>query len=580
MIDLEELLRSLGDGRLVHLERLPARPARTGAGPAAARAGGAALGVPALWSHQAAAIDLVRRRHLGGGGHGHGVGEVALLPGAHRRGGAAGRRPPATALLLYPTKALAQDQLRSLAGLDVPGLVAATYDGDTGPEERPGRGRTPTWCSPTPRCSTSACSPTTAAGPRSSRRLRYVVVDELHDLRGIFGTHVAHLLRRLRRLCAAYGSSPTFVFCSATIGEPGRAGRRSCAAAGEAVTDDGSPRGERLFALWNPPLLDERSAGARVGQRRDGRRCWPSWSAAATGPSPSAAAGRAPRWSPPTSGAGSDPTWPTTVRPTAAATWPRSAGDRGRAVRRAPAGRGGHHRPRARRRHRRARRLRARRLPRHHRLDVAAGGAGRPAQQRVAGGPRGRRGPARPVAHGPPPRGVHPAARAGGGQPVQPVRARCPTWRAPPTSCRSPRRRALVGRRPRRGRARLACRTTASAVRGGRAFWAGRGAGVGWACAAGSPTSTASPSTTAAWSAPSTRAGPSRSCTPARSTSTRAGVEGRRARPRRPGRRGVADDGDEYTQVRSETGRAHPRRGAPGASGGCRHLGAVEVPRR
>src|SRR5439155_13512555 len=93
-------------------------------------------------------------------------------------------------------------------------------------------------------------------------RLRYVVVDELHMLRGIFGSHVAHVLRRLRRVCAHYGSEPAFVFCSATIGRPAELAAALCGLSIEPVVDDGSPRGERLFALWNPPLLDDES-GAR-----------------------------------------------------------------------------------------------------------------------------------------------------------------------------------------------------------------------------------------------------------------------------------------------------------------------------
>jgi DEAD/DEAH box helicase domain-containing protein len=98
-------------------------------------------------------------------------------------------------------------------------------------------------------------------------RLRYVVIDELHLLRGIFGSHVAHLLRRLRRICARYGSSPTFVFASATIGEPARLASALCGLEVEEVTADGSPRGERLVALWNPPLIDAGS-GARVSANR------------------------------------------------------------------------------------------------------------------------------------------------------------------------------------------------------------------------------------------------------------------------------------------------------------------------
>ncbi|HEY4376669.1 MAG TPA: Zn-binding domain-containing protein, partial [Acidimicrobiales bacterium] len=82
-----------------------------------------------------------------------------------------------------------------------------------------------------------------------------------HVLRGVFGTHVAHLLRRLRRLCARYGTSPTFVFSSATIGEPQRLASALCGLPVEAITDDGSPHGERLVALWNPPLTDAGSGG-------------------------------------------------------------------------------------------------------------------------------------------------------------------------------------------------------------------------------------------------------------------------------------------------------------------------------
>ena len=113
------------------------------------------------------------------------------------------------------------------------------------------------------------------------RRLHYVVVDELHVFRGIFGTHVAHVLRRLRRLCARYGALLTFIFSSATIGEPAALASALCGLSVRPVVDDGSPRGERLFALWNPPLLDadtgtrgstERRGGGAHRSARRGRR--------------------------------------------------------------------------------------------------------------------------------------------------------------------------------------------------------------------------------------------------------------------------------------------------------------------
>ena len=103
-------------------------------------------------------------------------------------------------------------------------------------------------------------------------RLRYVVIDELHVFRGIFGTHVAHLLRRLRRLCARYGVDPDVHLL---LGHHRRARprwRRRCAGCpSRAVTDDGSPRGERLFALWNPPLLDARHRAPAASTERRGR---------------------------------------------------------------------------------------------------------------------------------------------------------------------------------------------------------------------------------------------------------------------------------------------------------------------
>ncbi|MGI8755333.1 MAG: DEAD/DEAH box helicase, partial [Acidimicrobiales bacterium] len=97
-------------------------------------------------------------------------------------------------------------------------------------------------------------------------RLRYVVIDELHVLRGVFGTHVGHLLRRLRRLCAAYGASPTFVFTSATIGSPGRLAADLCGHEVVEVTTDGSPRGERLVALVDPQRMSGPSS-ALTGNR-------------------------------------------------------------------------------------------------------------------------------------------------------------------------------------------------------------------------------------------------------------------------------------------------------------------------
>ncbi len=244
-----------GDG-LVHLERLPAREARTAELarplPPDVRS---CLGVPAFWSHQAQAIDLARSGRSVAVATGTASGK-SLCYQAPIAEAAARPVRSGTSLLIFPTKALAQDQLRSLTDLGVPGLVAGTYDGDCTPEER-------TWVRSranvvltNPEMLHSGILPHHGKWDTFLLRLDYVVVDELHVLRGIFGTHVAHLLRRLRRLCAHYGSAPTFIFSSATIGQPGRLASQLCGLDVAEVTDDGSPRGERLVALWNPPLED------------------------------------------------------------------------------------------------------------------------------------------------------------------------------------------------------------------------------------------------------------------------------------------------------------------------------------
>jgi DEAD/DEAH box helicase domain-containing protein len=259
---VEDLVASLfGDDRLVHLERIPARPARYAAlsrpFPDGVREH---LPTDALWTHQAQAIDLVRDgvSVAVATGTASGKSRCYQLPIAE----AVSDDPAGTALLLFPTKALAQDQLRALAAFDLPGLVPVCYDGDTDPDARSWARRHGSVVLSNPDMVHVALLPHHARWATFLMRLRYVVIDELHVLRGIFGTHVAHVLRRLRRVCNHYGSDPTFIFCSATIGEPDRLASALCGKPVTAVTDDGSPRGERLFALWNPPLLDE-ATGAR-----------------------------------------------------------------------------------------------------------------------------------------------------------------------------------------------------------------------------------------------------------------------------------------------------------------------------
>jgi DEAD/DEAH box helicase domain-containing protein len=264
-VDLAEVLAELGtDGRLVHLERLPARPARHGE---LARPLPTALAerLPGpLWRHQAEAVDLLRdgRSVVVATGTASGKSLCYQLPIAEAATGArpdGTTGPPGTSLVLYPTKALAQDQRRAFAELDLPGVTVACYDGDTSPDDRAWARRHAHVLLSNPDMLHAGLLPHHGRWATFLMRLRYVVVDELHTLRGVFGSHVAHVLRRLRRLCAHYGSEPTFVFTSATIGRPGELASALCGLPVTAVTDDGSPQGERLFALWNPPLLDERS---------------------------------------------------------------------------------------------------------------------------------------------------------------------------------------------------------------------------------------------------------------------------------------------------------------------------------
>ncbi len=250
-------------GPLVHVHRVGPRAAVTGVlehplPPEVADR----LGVESLWAHQARAIDLARagRSVVVATGTASGkslcyqapLAEAAALP--VRRG---------TSLLVFPTKALAHDQLRALSAREFPGVVAGAYDGDTGNEERAWIRRHATTVLTNPEMLHSGVLPHHDRWATFLGRLRYVVVDELHVFRGIFGSHVAHLLRRLRRLCHHYGADPTFVCCSATIGQPDRLASALCGLPVEAVVDDGSPAAERLVAVWNPPPLDE-VTGARV----------------------------------------------------------------------------------------------------------------------------------------------------------------------------------------------------------------------------------------------------------------------------------------------------------------------------
>ena len=259
----EALLDELdADGRLVHVEHLEPRPERHAdlerplpAAVAAAFAG------QRFWTHQAAAIDMIRRGDnvVVATGTASGKSRCFHVPIAEV---VTDPVKPGTALLLYPTKALAHDQLRSLTALPLPALVAGTYDGDASSQEKGWIRDNANVVLTNPEMLHGGLLPRHQKWAAFFMRLRVVVIDELHVLRGVFGTHVAHVLRRLRRVCRHYGSDPVFVFTSATIGQPERLASTLCGAPVVSVTDDGSPSGARRFALLDPPLLDDTS-GAR-----------------------------------------------------------------------------------------------------------------------------------------------------------------------------------------------------------------------------------------------------------------------------------------------------------------------------
>ena len=258
--DLDAFVTALGrDPRVVHVERTPARSARfADLNEPLSETVAALLPEPGLWSHQAEAIDHVRSGRSVAIATGTASGKSLCFQIPIAEAIAAGPLP-ATALLLFPTKALAQDQLRSISALDVPGLVAATHDGDSSPEERKWTRTHANVMLTNPEMLHVSMLPVHANWGTFFKRLRYVVIDELHTLRGMFGSNVAQVLRRLRRVCAHYGSDPVFIFTSATIGDPSELATTLCGLPVEAVLNDGSPRGERFFVLWDPDGINDGS---------------------------------------------------------------------------------------------------------------------------------------------------------------------------------------------------------------------------------------------------------------------------------------------------------------------------------
>lgn len=178
--------------------------------------------------------------------------------------------PRSRSLYLSPTKALAADQLRAITALSVPGVRAATLDGDTPLEERDWTRQHANIVLSNPDLLHRTLLPRHAHWAELFRRLRFVVLDESHHYRGVFGSHVALVLRRLRRVCARYGSTPTFVLASATSADPAGSAERLTGVSCQVVADDLAPRGRRTFALWEPGLTALRGENSAPLRRAAG----------------------------------------------------------------------------------------------------------------------------------------------------------------------------------------------------------------------------------------------------------------------------------------------------------------------
>ncbi len=217
-------------------------------------------GIDALWSHQAEALEAAREGSvMVTSGTASGKSLAFNLPVLDTLA----HDPRARALYLYPTKALAQDQARKLSALGGRFLRHAIYDGDTPREERRAIRRRSNLILTNPDMLHVGVLPNHRSWGDVLANLAWVVVDEAHVYRGVFGSHVANVLRRLRRLALAYGCRPRFVLTSATIANPGDLAERLTGLDVRLVDGDGAPRAERRIAMWNPPLVDERS-GARA----------------------------------------------------------------------------------------------------------------------------------------------------------------------------------------------------------------------------------------------------------------------------------------------------------------------------
>jgi DEAD/DEAH box helicase domain-containing protein len=258
---LDDLLTSPSTGPCITATRhFPARPPVLVPFPASLdpRIGDAlrARGIGELYSHQAHAWDLIAK----------GQNVVVVTPTASGKTlcynlpalQALVHQPDARILYLFPTKALAQDQLAELEELarQLPEMRMFTYDGDTPQDARRAVRARANLVLTNPDMLHSGILPHHTKWATLFQNLRYVVIDELHAYRGVFGSHLANVLRRLRRICRHYGSAPQFIMASATIANPGELATRLIGEPVEEITESGAPTGDKVFVCYNPPVVN------------------------------------------------------------------------------------------------------------------------------------------------------------------------------------------------------------------------------------------------------------------------------------------------------------------------------------
>jgi DEAD/DEAH box helicase domain-containing protein len=272
-VDLALQTELLASEEVAFTTEEPARAARLAPLPESldprVRAALEARGRTELYAHQAAAWEAAARGEhvMVATGTASGKTLAFNLPVLD----ALAAEPKRRALYLYPTKALAQDQARGLAELRVPRVRAAIYDGDTESERRWQIRKWSNLILTNPDMLNVGILPHHDRWADVLHNLAYVVVDEAHVYRGVFGSHVGNVLRRLRRAAGIYGADPQFLLASATIANPGEQARSLLGVDVTVIGDDASARAERTVAFWNPPVVDE-ELGLRASPLGEGSR--------------------------------------------------------------------------------------------------------------------------------------------------------------------------------------------------------------------------------------------------------------------------------------------------------------------